>query len=403
MDVDNIAKNFDSYSLLEIKNSNGNIDYDGIVKNLLQNKKFSELDLNTKMVLKEGENKMKFEIVVGNPPYQENVGNPDSNGSLAKQLYPIFMTIGINLNPDYLTYITPSRWFTGEGQDASFPPLREFIKQNNHIKTIVNYGDNKEVFTEENIGSINYFLYDKKYSGNVEFIEMMNGKKTSAIRPLFEEGMDEIIHLNVLVSILNKVYKRDDFISMKNITTGRNPFKVPETNEALNRVIVEKKSKKYNLAIRCANDTLKYTSMDIVHRNFELVNKWKVYSSKMNGAAGTLMDSKQVSIIGKAFIGEPNTICSGALITFGCFDSETEALNLQKYMRTKFLRVMVGIMKSSRAIYQTVYKFVPVQDFTANSDIDWSKDIHEIDLQLYKKYSLTEEEVNYIESKIKEM
>ena len=313
------------------------------------------------------------------------------------------MTMGISLQPKYMTFITPSRWFTGEGQDASFPPLRKFIRENNHIKTIVNYGDNKEVFPNENIGSVNYFLYDCDYEGNVEFTEIVNGKTDTSKRPLFEEDMDEIIHLNILVDILNKVYKRDDFISLKTITTGRNPFKVPETNQELNSVVFDEKNKDHNMSIRCANDTLKYTNRSIVNRNEELIDKWKVFSSKMNGAAGTLMDSKRVSIIGKAYIGAPNSICSGALITFGSFDNEVEALNLQKYMATKFLRVMVGVMKSSRAIYQPVYKFVPLQDFTNNSDIDWNKSIHEIDLQLYKKYNLTDDEINYIESKIKEM
>lgn len=403
INVDNIATKFTTYNLLDVKDENGNVDYKQISKYLFQNKKFSEIELENNIFCEEGDGKMNFDIIVGNPPYQENVGNPNSNGSLAKQLYPIFMTMGISLQPKYMTFITPSRWFTGEGQDASFPPLRKFIRENNHIKTIVNYGDNKEVFPNENIGSVNYFLYDCDYEGNVEFTEIVNGKTDTSNRPLFEEDMDEIIHLNILVDILNKVYKRDDFISLKTITTGRNPFKVPETNQELNSVVFDEKNKDHNMSIRCANDTLKYTNRSIVNRNEELIDNWKVFSSKMNGAAGTLMDSKQVSIIGKAYIGAPNSICSGALITFGSFDNEVEAQNLQKYMATKFLRVMVGVMKSSRAIYQPVYKFVPLQDFTNNSDIDWNKSIHEIDLQLYKKYNLTDDEINYIESKIKEM
>lgn len=403
INVDNIATKFTTYNLLDIKDENGNVDYKQISKYLFQKKKFSEIELENNIFYKEGDGKMNFDIIVGNPPYQENVGNPNSNGSLAKQLYPIFMTMGISLQPKYMTFITPSRWFTGEGQDASFPPLRKFIRENNHIKTIVNYGDNKEVFPNENIGSVNYFLYDCDYEGNVDFTEIVDGKTDTSNRPLFEDDMDEIIHLNILVDILNKVYKREDFISLKTITTGRNPFKVPETNQELNRVVFDEKNKDHNMSIRCANDTLKYTNRSIVNRNEDLIDKWKVFSSKMNGAAGTLMDSKQVSIIGKSYIGAPNSICSGALITFGNFDNEVEAKNLQKYMATKFLRVMVGVMKSSRAIYQPVYKFVPLQDFTNKSDIDWNKSIHEIDLQLYKKYNFTDDEIDYIENKIKEM
>lgn len=403
LNTDNIASLFDSYDLLDVKDENNCIDYNKIKKYLIQNKKFSEIELKENMFYVEGDDKMNFDIIVGNPPYQENVGNSKTNRALAKQLYPVFMTMGMNIKPKYMTFITPSRWFTGEGQDASFPPLRKYVKENNHIKKIVNYGDNKEVFPNENIGSVNYFLYDSKYEGNVNFTEIVNGKVNSVDRPLFENDMDEIIHLNILVNILNKVHKRDDFESLTNITTGRNPFKVPETNETLNKVIVDKKDSQHNICIRCANDTVKYTSVDIVNRNLELIDKWKVFSSKMNGAAGTLMDPKKVSIIGKSFVGEPSSICSGALITFGCFDSEEEAINLKKYMQTKFLRVMVGIMKSSRAIYQNVYKFVPIQNFTDKSDIDWSKSIHEIDLQLYKKYNFTDDEINYIELKIKEM
>ena len=77
--------------------------------------------------------------------------------------------------------------------------------------------------------------------------------------------------------------------------------------------------------------------------------------------------------------------------------------SLQKYIKTKFLRFMVSILKTSQNVTQIVYRFVPMQDFTNNSDIDWNKSIHEIDLQLYKKYNLTDDEINYIESKIKEM
>ena len=84
-------------------------------------------------------------------------------------------------------------------------------------------------------------------------------------------------------------------------------------------------------------------------------------------------------------------------------NTKEEALNLQKYLKTKFLRLLVGIMKSSQALYQNVYQFVPLQDFTNNSDINWDMPIKDIDAQLYKKYNFSDEEIEYIESKIKEM
>ena len=133
------------------------------------------------------------------------------------------------------------------------------------------------------------------------------------------------------------------------------------------------------------------------------MRQWKVFTSKMNGGAGTLLDNKQVAIIGKTFIAEPNMVCSNALIAIGGYDNRDEAENLNKYMNTKFFRFMLGIKKVSQVLTSNVYHFAPIQNFTNTSDIDWSKNIHEIDLQLYKKYNLTEDEINYIENKIKEI
>ena len=107
--------------------------------------------------------------------------------------------------------------------------------------------------------------------------------------------------------------------------------------------------------------------------------------------------------MGKPYIGIPNSICTDSLIPIGGYDNKFEAQNLQKYMQTKFLRFIVGILKVSQNLYQNVYQLVPLQDFTSNSDINWSKSIAEIDKQLYKKYGLSEDEINYIESMIKPM
>lgn len=134
-----------------------------------------------------------------------------------------------------------------------------------------------------------------------------------------------------------------------------------------------------------------------------MVDKWKVFTSKANGGAGVLSDEGTVAIIGKAYIGKPKSICTDSLIPIGSFNTEIEAVNLQKYMTSKFLRFMIGILKVSQNLYQNVYQFVPLQNFTNKSDIDWNKSIAGIDKQLYKKYNLSEEEVEYIDNKIKDM
>ena len=140
-----------------------------------------------------------------------------------------------------------------------------------------------------------------------------------------------------------------------------------------------------------------------IQKNTNILNAWKIFTSKGNGGAGLLTDGKPVAIIGKAFVAGPNTACTDSLIPFGCFDNQTEAINLQKYFSSKFLRFLVGILKVSQNLYQNVYEFVPIQDFTDNSDIDWKKKVTEIDSQLYKKYNLTPSEIDYIEEIIRPM
>jgi hypothetical protein len=356
------------------------------------------------MFYKEGDKDMNFDIIVGNPPYQETVGTSAGNASLGKQLFPWFMITAMELNPLFSTLITPSRWFLADAQDKSFIKLREYVKDNNHFKRIVNYTNNKEIFPTVEVGSVNYYLYEREYKGNVEFGEFSNDKLEVINRPLFENGLDIILPLNKkeIFSILDKVTNNNEFESFMKMTNGRNAFGITGKD-------IQKKGYasdvKFNncIEVRCAHEKIVYVEKEKVTKNIETMEKWKIFTSKANGGAGLLSDNKEVSIIGKSFIAKPMMACTDSLIPIGCFDDKIQAENLCKYMSTKFLRFMVGILKSSQNLYQPVYKFVPIQNFKNESDIDWSKNTHEIDLQLYKKYALTEEEINYIENKIKEM
>ena len=108
-------------------------------------------------------------------------------------------------------------------------------------------------------------------------------------------------------------------------------------------------------------------------------------------------------VIGMPYIGKPFTACTDSLIPIGKFDTIDEANHLEKYLKSKFLRFLVSILKTSQNVTQIVYGFVPLQDFTTKSDIDWSKSVSEIDKQLYAKYSLSDDEIAFIEKKIKPM
>lgn len=159
-------------------------------------------------------------------------------------------------------------------------------------------------------------------------------------------------------------------------------------------------------AVLMENSWIKFgirTSEENISKNIDIADKWKIFTSKGNGGAGILNNESAVAILGKAYIGKPQSVCTDSLIPIGCFDSEKEAINLQKYMCTKFLRFMVGILKVSQNVSQNVYRFVPLQDFTSNSDINWDVPISVIDSSLYLKYGLSEKEISIIEKMIRPM
>ena len=400
--VENIAYKFNSYDLLEIRDLENNVDYEKVKKLLLQDCSFDEINLCSEKIKEM--NGMKFDIIVGNPPYQENISKEDGNASLARQLFPSFVKLSMELKPKYSTLIIPSKWFLADAQDKSFIKLREYIQNNNHIKKIVNFTGNNEVFPDVNVGSVSYYLYENGYNGDVEFVEKSSDNETIVNRPLFEEELDVIIPINNpnLFSILKKVKNEPNFESLMTIATGRNAFGVVGKDSIVKNISKEEYYEG-SIALRCAYEKIRYIDEKNVLKNKEIMNSWKIFISKANGGAGLLTDDKQVCILGKAYLAEPKSVCTDSLIPIGCFQTKEEAENLCKYIRTKFLRFMVGIVKSSQNLYQPVYKFVPLQDFSNKSDIDWNKDIHDIDKQLYKKYNLTESEIDYIENKIREL
>lgn len=341
-------------------------------------------------------NDMKFNVIVGNPPYQENI---DKNRSLAKQLFPKFIELGICMKPQYLSLITPSRWFTADGQDNSFPKLRDFVKKHNHFSTIVS-GNGKKIFPNTELGGVCYFLWTPSHNGDTDFVDSQNGETDILRRPLFENGLNIILPLNKIASIAKKVIKSQKFTAFNTITTGRDAFGIVGKNF---NAISKDEAFPNSVEVQCAHEVKRYYEKDRITKNTKILSSYKVFTSKGNGGAGLLTDDKAVNIIGKSYIAGPNVACTDSMIPFGAFDNKLEAINLQKYMMTKFLRFMVGILKVSQNLYQNVYQFVPLQDFTSESDIDWSKSVVDIDEQLYAKYGLTAKEIAFIESKVKIM
>lgn len=345
-----------------------------------------------------GVDKMEFNAIVGNPPYQEVISN-ESNKSLAKQLFPNFVINAIKLEPDYVSLITPARWFTGNAQDQSFIKLRNFFRENNHISKIYYYQDANDIFDNVEIkGGIDYFLYESDYQGKVEFNSYFNTDYISKNRELFLEGIDIILVNYEDYEIVEKVkINNSSFESFMNITTGRNPFGIIG-KENLVLGMSESEPFEGSVELRCKNNEIRFMNPENVKKNLEIFNNYKVFISKSAGDPKT--DKK---VIGTPYIGKKYTACTDSLITIGNFDNIIEAENLQKYLKTKFLRYLVSIYKSSQNVTQIVYELVPMQDFTNESDIDWSKSIAEIDNQLYEKYGLSDDVISRIENSIKEV
>lgn len=341
--------------------------------------------------------KKLFDFVIGNPPYQEDISTSEDNKALSKQIFPDFIKASVELSKIATELITPSRWFAGDAQDKSFLKLRKFFQENNHICKLVHFPNEKEVF--ENVvikGGVSCFIYKPSYLGNVAFSTVVDGKETKVYRPLFEDGLDIVLSDEMQISILMKI-KNKSKSYLTELTKGRNAFGIIG-KECVIQEISEEKPFDNCCQLRIKGNAIRYITSDKVTKCNDVFDAYKIFVSKSAGAPG-----KDLKIIGSAYIGEPGVACSDSLIPIGCFDNLKEAQNLQKYMTTKFLRFMVSILKMSQNVTQIVYRYVPLQDFTDKSDINWNTSIKNIDKQLYKKYGLTEEEINFIETNIKEM
>lgn len=385
LDKKSIASNFNSYDLLKVKRKDRNgtetktVDYEKIAKILSQNKPLTNIKLNDNIEVI-GEDSMKFSAIVGNPPYQIMDGG--GTGSSARPIYNLFVEQAIKLSPCYVNMIIQSRWMTG---GKGLNKFREAMLTDTRIRVLHDYLNAKECFGASAIeGGVCYFLWDKDRPGKCKFFSHSDGKVEMDERFLSDEGFGVIIRNTGALSILKKVKTDKSFSSL---VSTRNLFKVNE------KLLVE--DGQYKVLGRFDNRRgikyLKnYDTKDIRAKKF--LNKWKVFVSKADGAAGQLGNPVPARIIGKMELGEPDTICTQTFLAIGPFSTKTVAKNVISYMKTKFFRFLVGVRKLKNMTQET-YSFVPLQDFNES----WT------DEKLYKKYNLTEEEIDFIESMIKPM
>ena len=332
--------------------------------------------------------KMQFDVVIGNPPYQLNT---DGFGTQARPIYNLFVEQAKKLEPRFLTMVIPARWYSG-GMGLS--EFREAMLNDDQIRVIKDFADSSEVFPGTQIkGGVCYFLWQLDSRGDCEVTNVNNGNNASTVkRPLLEPGSDVFIRFNEAISILDKVMRAENL--------GQNNFKLAVEKSFMQKVSSigafgldstfrgnEKAGKDDLLVYR--NGGVGYINRSEITKEVDSIDVWKVFIPR----AGSGSDSFPHPILGKPFVGKPGSISSWTYMHIGPFSNETEANNVVKYISTKLFRFLVLLHKPSQDATKSVYTFVPNQDFSQ----EWT------DEKLYKKYGISEEEINFIESMIRPM
>lgn len=323
---------------------------------------------------------MKFDVIVGNPPYQLNNGG--GSGSGATPIYNKFIEQAIKLNPRYLTMITPSRWFTvGTGLNE----FRDTMLKDKRFRKIIDFTDANDCFSGLNInGGVNYFLWDSQYNGDCEFTNICNGRRNTAKRRLDE--FEILIRFNEAVEIIHKVQQKKEK-NISDLISSQTPFGF------LTNQYGSKDNFKNSISL-ISSKGIGYVKFGEVTRNQDWIDKYKVVIGKaVSGHAGEMDVNGQAKILATIKLLKPKEICTQTYLVVGPFDSNSEAESMMSYLKTRFVRFLMLPQILSISISKQSFQFVPLQSF---NEI-WT------DEKLYKKYSLTEDEIAFIESMIKPM
>lgn len=339
---------------------------------------------------------MKFKAIVGNPPYQDMGGSGGTNDA---PIYQEFCMIASRIKPNFVSLVIPSRWFAA-GRENLLGDFRSKMLKSGNVSKLTAYNNSRDLFSNVEIkGGVCYFLEDSSYSGECDYT-LVNGN-TIQSDSISLDSFDVLIREPKLAKIVGKVSSKLS-TGVDSIISSDTPFGVPTkpTNNAKEKFSVsETPSASHNTAlfvIESLKRKILFVAKNAIKKNTQDIDKHKVFVPEVGGSGN---DSK---ILGDPEYAAPNSVCTQSYL-YAPFGSEIEAKNFIKYLRSKFLRVLVSAIKITQHATSRVYRYVPMQDFTAGSDIDWSKSIEEIDAQLYAKYNLSKDEISFIESMIKPM
>lgn len=318
---------------------------------------------------------MKFDVIVGNPPYQLSTAGSD-NGAQAKPLYHLFVQQAKKMKPRYLSMIIPSRWFSGGwGLDQ----FREDMITDRSIVSLHDFPNASDCFPGVEIkGGVCYFLWNNDYSGETEFATHDANEIVSiSKRSLKEDGCDIVIRYNDAISMLHKVRSLNE-TTFDTIVSTKKPFGFTTNYKGSPRP--------FKGAIKLyGNRRVEYVKQDDVTRRLDIVERHKLIIPKAMGSGNSKTD------LIKPLYCEPNACCTETYLLAGPFNSKTECENVKSYVNTKFFHLLVTLQKNTQDCMKRVYTFVPIQDFSQR----WT------DENLYKKYGFTEDEIAFIEAMVR--
>jgi len=390
----NIASSFNSYDLLNVKLRNGSVDVERIERILSQKKNFDLLKLDDNPRRR---GKVRFNAVIGNPPYQG-----ESTSTRKPPVYNEFYNLAFALS-DFVTLITPARFLFEAGQtpkDWNKKMLRDC-----HFRVEKYYDNSKQVFEDVDIkGGVAITIHDTNETFQAIGVFSPHEIVSNLAKRIMETGEHEIQFLDGLVSSRGTYRFSDQFFNdypdaEQLMGDGTGNMIASNVFENMPNIFLKTKEKKNCIGllgrINNARET-RYIKKEYVIQN-EYIDKYNVLVAESNGTG------KFGEILSTPVICKPGEGALDTFISIGCFDSLFEAEALFKYLQTKFVRALLGLKKVTQHNPKTVWVNVPIQDFTEQAQINWLDSIDNINEQLYDLYDLTEDERNYIDSHVQQM
>ena len=343
---------------------------------------------------------MRFDFAIGNPPYQADI---KKIGDRANPVYDTFIDEAYKI-ADCVELIHPARFLFNAGQTSK--AWNEKMLNDEHFKVLQHEINSSTIFPNTDIkGGVAITIHDtrKKYGAIKVFSSFKElNQIVQKINKETNEYIERITSPRGLYRFSEQMYNEYPE-TREMVGKGSGNMIVSNSFEKLTKVLTEnQKENTYKILGRIGGTReYRYIKAEYIIPN-EYINTYNVLVPEANGT-GAIGEVIPTPLIGEPLIAKPHTGVTDTFISIGTFKTQTEAENALKYIKSKFSRALLGIHKVTQHNPKSTWKSVPLQDFTDKSDIDWSKSIPEIDQQLYKKYGLSKEEIEFIETHVKEM